>query len=194
MATMASVVLEDVRFTEKQLGIGLVVEIVDGATQGSETAELVLGDSSRTLTVTVEAGVSTADDIVAAVNGTPSVAEYVLAEATGTGAELAAAAGPSTATGGAGDPVDYYIRDNGDQALTNSFVPFFLPIPANRLEITNDETSGTKTVIVSFNGSDVDVPLTFGQSAEYTKDGSYFRVVWLKYGVGAPAYRLRAWL
>lgn len=194
MATMASVVLEDVRFTEKQLGIGLVVEIVDGATQGSETAALVLGDSSRTLTVTVEAGVSTADDIVAVVNGTPSVAEYVLAEATGTGAELAAAAGPSNATGGAGDPVDYYIRDNGDQALTGSFVPFFLPIPANRLEITNDETSGTKTVIVSFNGSDVDVTLTFGQSAEYTKDGSYFRVVWLKYGVGAPAYRLRAWL
>lgn len=194
MATMASVVLEDVRFTEKQLGIGLIVELVDGATQGSETASIALGDSSRTLTVVIEAGVSTADDVVAAVNGTPAVAEYVLAEATGTGAELAAVAGPSAATGGVGDPVDYYIRNNSDQALTNSFVAFYLPITAKRLEITNDETTGTKTVIVSFNGEDVDVTLTYGQSAEYAKEDTYFRVVWLKYGVGAPAYRLRAWL
>lgn len=100
----------------------------------------------------------------------------------------------AVSTGAVGDPVDYFIKNDSDQALTGSFVAFYLPIPAKRLEITNDETSGTKTVIVSFNGEDTDVTLTYGQSAEYAKEDTYFRVVWLKYGVGAPAYRLRAWL
>lgn len=86
---------------------------------------------------------------------------------------------------------DAFYVDQSVTALTSSFV--IVPItftPPNMLIIHNDETSGAKQVVGSFDGISTHFTLNFGETLSLDKPTS--RAIYLKYGSAAPAYRLMA--
>ncbi len=109
----------------------------------------------------------------------------------GTGSTAQKTVNGATPTGAVGDGAEAYFKDESITALTASFVAFNWDFnPTTNLTIHNDETSGVKTVIVSFDGVNTHSILAFGESLVLSNinQGGVF----LKYGSAAPAYRLSA--
>lgn len=84
MPTQASIEIQDLTYTEKQLGLGVTVTYKNGGTAGSELVE-VDDVGKHLITVTIESGTSTATQIKAAVDAHKRAAELVTVSITGTG-------------------------------------------------------------------------------------------------------------
>ncbi len=116
------------------------------------------------------------DGLNVTVSGTGSTAQKTVNGATMTGA-----VGPND--------LSFYV-DNTITALTASFVYFTFNNVMRNFNVYNDETSGSKSVIFSFDGTNVS-----GQILP-TENVNLFDIntsgVFLKYGVGAPIYRVFA--
>lgn len=192
-AAAASGEEQDITIAADATGVaknGVVFRYTGGATAGAEVVTV----TASLITVQIQSGVSTATQVATALGLVAGFTSVYNVTVSGTGSNAQVASTKSvTTSGAAGDPLGYYITSNAATALTASFVRFALPFPANKIEITNDEASGTKTVIVSLDGTNTDVTLDATESVSYSTDTSYFNAVWLKYGVGAPAYRLKAY-
>ena len=191
-AAAASVVVQDITFAADATGVaanGVTVSYTTGATAGSEVVTV----SGTTVTVQIENGVSTATQIAAAFNASVPAAAWG-ATVTGTGATAQVTVnGTAVSTGAVGDPLGYWITTQATTALTSSFVRFALPFPAAKVEVVNDETTGTKQALVSLDGTNTDATLDYGESVSYSTDTSYISAIWLKYGSAAPAYRIKAY-
>ncbi len=192
-AAAASGEEQDITIAADATGVaknGVVFRYTGGATAGAEVVTV----TASLITVQIQSGVSTATQVATALGLVAGFTSVYNVTVSGTGSNAQVASTKSvTTSGAAGDPLGYYITSNAATALTASFVRFALPFPANKIEIANDEASGTKTVIVSLDGTNTDVTLDATESVSYSTDTSYFNAVWLKYGVGAPAYRLKAY-
>lgn len=133
----------------------------------------------------------TSDAAVASVSGATlsgGTAAFACAvSGTGSNAQHTVNAAPMSGAVGVGPRA--YFRDEGVTALTSSFVAFNWSFPSKQLTIVNDETSGTKTVLISFDGTSTHYELAFGETLSLDADVAKYGV-WLKYGSGAPAYRL----
>jgi hypothetical protein len=190
-AAAASGIEQDVTIAADATGTeknGVVFRYTGGATAGSEVVTV----AASLITVQIEDGVSTATQVATALGAAAPFTSVYNVTVSGTGSNAQVVSTKAVTTSGAvGDPLGYAHYDASDTALTTSFVRFAAPFPAQKVEIINDEASGTKTVIVSLNGTNTDVTLDATESVSYSTDTSYFNAVWLKYGVGAPAYRLK---
>ena len=83
-----------------------------------------------------------------------------------------------------------YFQDQ-NTALTGSFVTYPFGLLAGYLRIDNDETSGTNTVVWSFDGgTTVHGKVIPGKYVEIQNSG--VGAISLKFLNGAPAYRLHA--
>lgn len=113
---------------------------------------------------------------VAVVSGTGSDAQSTV-----NGEEMDGAVGPNFLS---------FYSDNTITALTSSFVYFPFNNVMRNFNVYNDETSGTKSVIFSFDGTNISgeiLPTENAQLYDINQSG-----VFLKYGTGAPAYRVFA--
>ncbi|MBK7338510.1 MAG: hypothetical protein IPJ00_21210 [Saprospirales bacterium] len=191
-AAAASAVVQDLTFANDATGTagnGATVSYTTGATAASEVVTVV----GSTVTVQIENGVSTATQIKAAFDASEAADTWnCTVSGTGSTAQVTVN-GTAVNTGAVGDPLGYWITTQATTALTSSFVRFALPFPAAKVEVVNDETTGTKQALVSLDGTNTDATLDYGESVSYSTDTSYINAIWLKYGTGAPAYRLKAY-
>lgn len=89
--------------------------------------------------------------------------------------------------GGVGEGMPDVFQD-GTTALTASFVRTAWAFSPSRIVINNDETSGVKYVVGSWDG--VSTHFILHPTESLTLDRSDKHAVWLKYDSAAPAYRL----
>lgn len=116
------------------------------------------------------------DGLVVTISGTGSNAQKTV-----NGAAMTGAVGPND--------LSFYV-DNTITALTSTFVYFPFNNVMRNFNVFNDETSGAKAVIFSFDGVNVSgqiLPTENAQLFDTNASG-----VFMKYGSGAPAYRVFA--
>ena len=189
--TYPTVVFKGITFTAKRWGQFPIITFVGGATAGSE---VVTVDASLKISVQIASGVSTTAQVMAAIAATsPSVNNLAagdlvsMVESTpGT-----VTTGVSSAMTGAVAPnILGFFLDNSISPLTASYVykPFALRF--NTIVINNDDPSGTNQVIFSWDGINNHGILDPGESV--TLDKANQAAIFLKYGNGAPAYRVFA--
>lgn len=90
---------------------------------------------------------------------------------------------------GAGTTEAFYTSQ-ATTALTSSFVSQAINFSPRTLVIQNDETSGAKTVVGSFDGISTHFTLLPGENL--TIDNPRRRALYLKHSGGAPSYRVTA--
>lgn len=191
MATLAFATIQDIKYTETQLGMGVTVAYTTGATAGSEVVTV----SGHAITIQIETTVSTAAQILAAFNAHKAGATYraaselatALITGTPSNAQTAPVA-PTALASAVGDGALAFYRDQSITALTTSFVKNRFGFMSDELTLSNDETSGSNSVIFSFDGVNTHGTLKPGQSINWPNADR--TEIWLKYGTGAPAYRL----
>lgn len=191
-ASAPAVVVQDLTITSVTTGPTsnrTSITYTTGATAGAEVVTL---NTNGDVTVQIQNGVSTATQINAAlgaagaftalytsaISGVGATAQKTVNQAGGTA--LASEATPSTK--------DFY-SDQSITALTTTYAAFNFGFHAESIVVSNDETSGVKTVTVSLNGTDAAAVLNPGESISLDR-----------YGVGAvvslkgngPSYRLTA--
>lgn len=81
MSTKASIAIQDLTYTEKQLGLGVTISYSNGGTAGSEVVTV----TGHAIDVKIASGTSTAAQIKAAVDASYEAALLVAVEVTGTG-------------------------------------------------------------------------------------------------------------
>lgn len=164
---------------------GLTFTLTPGATAG---AEVVTVDASGNVSVQVEANVSTRTQIKTALDAAAAFTALFTDSVT-SGSTANQAVYQNAMTGSASDPGYAWYRDNGVTALTSTFVYFAFNNMAQDFHLQNDEASGAKTVIGSWDG----VNNHFIVSATEKWDAQHVNRpgVFLKYGSAAPAYK--AW-
>jgi len=86
------------------------------------------------------------------------------------------------------NPTEGFYSDQAGTALTASFVYFAFGHSSTVLTIYNDQTSGSNSVIFSFDGTNVHGQLFFANTI--TWQNTQVGGIWLKYGTGAPSYRV----
>lgn len=191
MATLAFATIQDIKYTETQLGMGVTIEYTTGATAGSEVVTV----SGHAISIQIETTVSTAAQILAAFNAHRASATYRAASElataliTGTPSNTQTApVAPTALTGAVGDGALAFFRNQAITALTGSFVRFRFGFMSDELTLVNDETAGTNRVQFSFDGVNTHGDLSFGQSINWPNADR--TEIWLKFVTAAPAYRL----
>lgn len=183
-ATAATAVNQDLTFTTVATGTAAntkTVTYTTGATAGSE----VVSEVGNAVGVQISNGVSTATQIKAALDG---AATLITTAISGTGSTAQKTVNAAATTGAVGDGAPDYYQDGSSTALTSSYVAFPFTFIAKNMTIANDETSGAKGVIFSFDGVNKHGQLLFGQTITWASTGQ--SCIWLKYVSAAPAYRL----
>jgi hypothetical protein len=182
-ATAAFVTVQGVTFTWNATGTvgnSQFVTYTTGATAGAE----VVSVSGNTTTVQIQNGVSTAAQIDAAVdtfggnllaNGSSSSPQFTVNQL--------------TMCGGSGASTRQFYRDQTIAVLTTSYQQFTFPDQAQTLVIKNDETSGSKNVIYSFDNFNT-AGKVLPTEALVLDDLNGIGGISLKEENGAPAYRL----
>ncbi len=106
----------------------------------------------------------------------------------GTGSTAQVTVNALATAGAVGEGARAYFMSQATTVLTSSYVPFTWSFPSRTVVLTNDETSGAKTVLFSFDGVSQHGVLNFGESL--TLDSASYHGIFLKYGSAAPSYRL----
>lgn len=164
---------------------GLTFTLSDGATAGSE---VVTVDTSGNVTCQAQIGTSTVTQIRTALNSASAFS--ALYTATGTASTTPTTVNQKAMSGAVAPDVLGFFLDNSITALTSSFVYFPFAMRFNNIVLNNDETSGTKQMIFSWDGINNHGILDPGESVSFlnaSKGG-----IFLKYGNAAPAYRVFA--
>lgn len=188
-AVAPTITLQNLIYTSVSTGTaanGKTITYTTGATAGSEVVTV----SSGNVSVQISNGVSTATQIKAALDAAaPFTALYSVAT-TGTASTAQSTVNSAAMTGAVGpNSLSFYV-DNTITALTASFVYFPFNNVMRNFNVYNDETTGTKSIIFSFDGvntSGIILPTESAQLQDINSSG-----VFLKYGVGAPVYRVFA--
>lgn len=192
---LGSVVVQDLTYTQGRHGLALKISYVDGGVAGSETVALTdaSGSEPMHLTVTIEDGVSTADEVKDAVElfmtKNIQAKDLVTIAVTGTGSNAQVEVADQVFAGEETPSTKDYYADQVSVPLTASFVAQPFGFHASAILIRNDETSGTDTVSWSFNGTDVGGVLLPTESILLDILSNGKAVISLK-GDNAPAYRL----
>lgn len=142
------------------------------------------GGNSQTLTTNLPA--------VASVSGatlTGGVAAWNCT-VSGTGSNTQKTVNATATSGEVGDGPDAYAANQAGTALTSSFVAFAWNFPSSVVTIRNDEPSGSNQVLVSLDGTNTHYTLNATESLVINGADRRLYGVWLKYGTGAPDYRL----
>ena len=108
----------------------------------------------------------------------------------GTSSDAQVTVNEAATSGASADSTNTYAITQATTALTNAYVAFPFNFKPNYMRLVNDETSGTKAIDYSFNGQTSAGVLTFGEEVVFDRGTAH--VIYLKYVVGAPAYRLNA--
>lgn len=185
-AVAASIILQDLTIAADATGTaanGKTVTYTTGATAGAEVVTV----SSGNINVQIQNGVSTATQIETALNAAVPFTSVYNVTVSGTGSTAQKTVNGATMTGAVGpNDLSFYV-DNTITALTASFVYFPFNNVMRNFNVYNDETSGVKSVIFSFDGTNVSgqiLPTENVQLFDTNASG-----VFLKYGSGAPVYR-----
>ena len=168
---------------------GLTLTLTPGATAG---AEVVTVDGSGNVSVQIQAGTSTRTQIKTALDAAAGfTALYTDSVTSGSTANQAVyqnamtgAAGPTTLYG-------FYV-DGTSNALTTTFVYFPFGGSAQDFLVFNDEVSGSKNVIGSWDGVNnhfIVPPGTTGVPNTFSMTDCRRTGIYLKQSGGAPAYR-----
>lgn len=194
--TFPSVVIQTyMTFTAKRWGQFPTITIVGGATTGQEFCTM---DASFNITIHVHSGVSTMLQVKTAIEaGSPSLNNTSVAGdlvslviTGGHNSDTVTTASLTPLTGAVGpNDLSFYV-DNTITALTASFVFFPFNNVMKNFNVYNDETSGAKSIIFSYDGTNVSgqiLPTENAQLFDINQSG-----VFLKYGSGAPVYRVFA--
>lgn len=163
---------------------GVVVNLVDGGTAGSETVD---DNADGSFTVHIQSGTSTVTQVRTALNADTGFA--ALYTATGTSSTAMKTVYQVALTGAAGPDFLGWYMDNSTTALTSSFVYFPFGSMAEDFHVKNDEASGSNTVIGSWDGVNNHFIVKATESWDAQKANR--PGIYLKYGTAAPAYR--AW-
>jgi len=194
--TFPSVVIQSfMTFTAKRWGQFPTITIVDDVEAGLEFCTM---DASWNITIHIDAGESTMLQVKTAVQaGSPSATNTAVAGdlvslviTNGHNSDTVTTATLTSLTGAVGpNDLSFYV-DNTITPLTASFVYFTFNNVMRNFHVYNDETSGAKSVIFSFDGVNVSgqiLPTENAQLFDINASG-----VFLKYGTGAPVYRVFA--
>jgi hypothetical protein len=140
---------------------------------------------------------TTSDETAATVSGTTltggtNVYSCTIS-GTGSNAQYTVNALATSGAVGADQRTPAYFLNQATTALTSDFVRFSIGFYATQLRIQNNETSGANTVIFSFDGTNVAGTLAFGEDAwlEF-ENATGPNAIYLKYGTGAPDYKVEA--
>lgn len=187
-AAAATVTVNGITITSKTNDAtqnGLTFTLTPGATAG---AEVVTVDGSGNVSVQIQSGTSTRTQIKTALDAAVPFSTLYTSSVT-SGATANQAVYQNALTGASTDPGYAWYRDDGVTALTSSFVYFPFGSDAEDIHVKNDEASGNKTIIGSWDG----INNHFIIKATESWDAYHINRpgVFLKYGTGAPAYR--AW-
>ncbi len=187
-----SVLFQGITFTAKQWGKFPTISFTAGAMAGFEVVTVTSGFSD--INVQVATGVSTTAQVIAAIRATsPSVDNNSagdLVSMVETTPGVATAPATSSAMSGAIAPNTLGFFQNQSVPLTSSFV--YSPFAArfNNIIINNDDTSGGNQVVFSWDGINNHGILNPGESVNFSNANR--NAIFLKYGTGAPAYRVLA--
>lgn len=108
---------------------------------------------------------------------------------TGTGSNAQKTVNALQTTGAVGQGANAVYKDQAITALTSSYVFVNFHFHANNLTLINDETSGNKTIDISWDGINLHGSLLPGQSLGWNLQTTVTGI-WLKYVNAAPNYRL----
>ncbi len=107
----------------------------------------------------------------------------------GTGSNAQKTVNGLQTAGAVGQGANAIYHDQSTDALTSSYVQVNFHFHANNLTLINDETSGNKTISLSWDGVNVHGSLLPGQSLSWDLQTTVTQI-WLKYVNAAPNYRL----
>lgn len=188
-AASAAVVLQDLTYTAAATGVAgnlITVTYTTGATAGAEVVTVV----GNAITIQIQSGVSTATQIHTAFNASSPATTLATNTVSGTGATAQVTTNASPMTGSVGAQALSFYLDQSITALTASYVYF--PFKGNciQLHIINDETTGAKAPVYSFDGVNEagQVAATQVVSIQNPNKGG----IYLKFASAAPAYRVMA--
>lgn len=186
-AVAATVVNQDLTVTAAAAGVAgnlINLSYTTGATAGSEVVTVV----GNAINVQISNGVSTATQINAAFGAAGAATALGTMTVSGTGATAQKTVNVLPTAGAVGDGAPDYYQDGAKTALTASYVAFPFGFMSNNMTLVNDETSGAKGVIFSFDGITQHGSLLFGQSITWQAPNQ--SCIWMKFVSAAPAYRL----
>lgn len=164
---------------------GLTFTLTPNATAG---AEVVTVDASGNVSVQIEANVSTRTQIKTALDAAAAFTALYTDSVT-SGSTANQAVYQNAMAGAAMDPGYAWYRDNGVTALTSTFVYFSFNNMAQDFHVQNDEASGAKTIIGSWDG--VNNHFIVSATEKWDAQSANRPGIFLKYGSAAPAYK--AW-
>jgi hypothetical protein len=188
-AVESSVAIQDLTFasiTQDSSKNGKLITYTTGATAGSEVVAVVNGN----VTVQIEDGVSTAAQIKTAVDLETDFTDDYTCTVSGLGTTAQITVNGSILSGGLGNgPLAKYV-DQSTLALTGSYQLINFNFTARQMSIINDETTGSKAVVYSYDGLTQHGQLDPGESL--TLDKANANGIFLKNVGGAPAYKVIA--
>lgn len=186
-AVAATVVNQDITLTAATAGVAgnlISLTYTTGATAGAEVVTVV----GNAITVQIQNGTSTATQVKAAYDAVGAATTLAASSISGTAGNAQKTVNVIPTASAVGDGAPDYYQDNATTALTASFVAFPFTFLANNAKLVNDETSGAKGVIYSFDGVNTHGTLLFGKEVSWQDMG--LSCIWMKYVSAAPAYRL----
>jgi hypothetical protein len=190
-----TVLFQGLTFTAKQWGKYPTISYTIGAVAGAEVVSVSSTAPTHNITVQIQTGVSTTAQVKAAIEATSpsldfqSAGDLVSIVITTPGVVTAPATSSAMSGAVAPNVLGFYMDQSGT-TLTTSFQAMLFSFNAKFASIINDETTGTKQVIFSWDGINNHGILNPGQSM--TIDTINANIVYLKEANGAPAYRLMA--
>lgn len=188
-AVASSVVVQDLTFESLTLNAsknGKTISYTTGATAGAEVVTVTSGNVS----VQIQNGVSTATQIKTAVDLVVAFTNAYTCTVSGTGATAQKTVNAQVTAGAVGDGVAAKFVSNSTLALTTSYQVVNFGFRARQLVIDNDETTGTKNIVYSYDGiTDHGV---IAPMEALTLDTANANGIYLKNAGGAPAYKLMA--
>jgi hypothetical protein len=188
-AIESSVIVQDLTFasiTQDSSKNGKTITYLPGGTAGSEVVTVLTGN----VTVEIEDGVSDADDIKTAVDLVTAFTNDYTCTVSGTGSNAQTTVNAVALSGGVGNGEAAIFVNDAALTLTSNYQLVNFNFTARQLFIVNDESSGAKAVIYSYDGITDHEQLDPGESI--TLDNANANGIFLKYGTGAPAYKLMA--
>lgn len=141
----ATLTEQDIDFTAVQPGIGgnsITIELADTATAGAETVSV----AGNAITIGIESGVSTATQVLAAINASDAALELVTAVISGTGSNPQTSAGPTNLAGGGANQVSYV--EGTDYVVTNAGIKIIdgssIPVNGSFISVDYDYTNNIR--------------------------------------------------
>ena len=154
--TLAYLTIQDLKFTEKQLGLGITVTYKNTGTAGSE---VVTVSDQRAITVAIQSGTSTATQIKAAVDAHPHASQLVTVTVTGTGSNVQLSCVSAPLAGGAaavkaskqlnGLYLEALTAGTDGNSIRAKFVTGALNVTVSTNDITLTFPEGTRASVVA---------------------------------------------